>query len=55
VNLIHVDDQELLHNAVTKAINFRTSYDIKYSICPSNDKQKIIRANEKPILEIVIR
>jgi hypothetical protein len=49
VNLIHVDDQEIFHNAVAKAINFGTSYDLKYSICPSNDKQKIIRGIGKPI------
>jgi PAS domain S-box-containing protein len=49
VNLIHVDDQELFNNTVAKAINFGTPYDIKYRVCLSNDKQKIIRGIGKPI------
>jgi PAS domain S-box-containing protein len=49
VNQIHIDDQELFNNALAKAINLGTPYDIKHRICLSNDKQKIIRGIGKPI------
>ena len=51
INRIHKEDVALYSSSLAKAIKTALPYDIQFRICPPNEKEKVIRAICKPLID----